>query len=40
MTNRFDWDVRQKDLYYRALNDSAQHNPRVVFMANNPIEIA
>jgi hypothetical protein len=40
MTNRFDWDVRERERYYRFVNDSAQNNPRVLFMANNPLEIA
>lgn len=40
MTNRFDWDVRDKDMYYKVLNESSQNNPRVLFMGNNPMEVA
>jgi hypothetical protein len=39
MTNRFDWDVGNP-IYYTKLNESVNSNPRVLFMANNPLEVA
>jgi hypothetical protein len=37
VTNRFDWGVQDKDVYYNTLRQLS-HHPRFHVVANNPFE--
>jgi hypothetical protein len=39
ITNRFDWDVKDKEQYYSLMNETGRLNPRVYWVANNPLEV-
>jgi hypothetical protein len=38
ITNRFDWDIKDKVQYYSLMNETGKMNTKVYWVANNPLE--